>query len=232
MCSLVLRFSDSVSFLDIVIVFSFFVVIFLLLLSCFTFLLYYIILVVLSFCFSSLAWGPRWVQVCTPDDPVLLSYCPYVSLRKRQVGGYSPPLDFVTICCSLVPKLRPTRLDYIDFVILSSCSYVLLYSFAWSFVLWFSSVLSFVYLALVLHVSSSSCFSCYLVLSEETSPTLDLIILSRVPLFSCIRDFDPLFSRSSVLCFSVLLCSCHRVLFIRCDLSPSVVLLSCSLSLY
>ncbi len=151
----------------------------LLLLSCPLVLFYFINLVFLFFCFSSLAWGPRWVRVCAPDYPVL-----------------GPPLDIVTICCSLVPKLRPTRLYYIDLVVLSSCSYVLLYSFAWSFVLLLSGsgLLSFVYLALFLYVSSSSCFSCYLALFflggnvlGVKAPTLGLIILSRVPLFSCIR---------------------------------------------
>ena len=77
-----------------------------------------------------------WESLSTRRNPgrfvqIILSSCHLVlmfSLRKRQVGGFSPPLDIVTICCSLVPKLRPTRLCYIDVVILSSCSYVLLYS--------------------------------------------------------------------------------------------------------
>ena len=153
-----------------------------------------------------------------------------------------PPLDFVTICCSLVPKLRPTRLDYIDFVILSSCSYVLLYSFAWSFVLLFSGsqvschsfILFFFVCVLVL---LCLLLSCSLVLSEETSwglkpPHLAWLACHVSPWSLVFVICDPLFSRSSVLCFRFLLSLCHRVFFLCCSLAYFVVLLSCSLVLY
>ena len=60
----------------------------------------------------------------------------------------------------------------------------------------------------------------------------------RVTLFSCHLSHrslrfvvDPLFSRSLVLCFSVMSCSCFRVICVTCPLAYSGVLLSCSLVL-
>ena len=115
-CSLVLRFSASVSFFCIVIVFSFVVVLFF---FCSLDLLFSCTLLILSSCpfVSRPLHGAR--VGCKFARQIILSSSPLVvlfSLRQRQVGGYSPPLDFVTICCSHVPQLRPTRLCYTDYL--------------------------------------------------------------------------------------------------------------------
>ena len=89
-----------------------FVLTFIILFSCVLFLLYFINLVVWSFCFSSLAWGPRWVQVCTPDYPVL---APHLTLLQYVVllsPIFAPP-DFVTLAllyCPLVLVFSCIRL--------------------------------------------------------------------------------------------------------------------------
>ena len=142
--------------------------------------------------------------------------------------------------------LRPTRFCYTDYighsdyllidnvkwmakhptwlcplVLLCLCSPEFVYLVLCSLVLRFSGIMSFVYLALFLYVSSSSCFSCYLVLIASWrkrpwgwSPHTSLYYLVPRPLvlvYSFVWSFVLSFFSSLLQCPSLFLSSCSHL---------------------
>ncbi len=188
-CSLVLRFSALVSFFVLVLVLHVALVLLLIVLSCLLTRLFSCALFILSSCpFVSLSstLAPCMGPALGATLHARLS-CHLVLLfsrRKRRVGGYSPPLDVVTVFYYFVLGPRPTRLFYTDY--LGHLDFLLRENVSWGLeahhltVFYCPIVPMFSCIRSLVHLYSGSQISCHLFMFPAFC-ICDFVLLSLVP---------------------------------------------------